>query len=61
MPHEVAAEIRAGGVDAFGLDVFEQASWLEISQSPVALPPYLQNSLDRGEAAVIQTALYKKG
>jgi len=35
VPYEVAAEIRAGGKDAFGLDVFEQASWLEISPSPV--------------------------
>lgn len=57
VPYEVAAEIRAGGKDAFGLDVFEQASWLEISPSPVVLPPYLQNSLDRGEASVIQTAI----
>lgn len=57
VPNEVAAEIRAGGKDAFGLDVFEQASWLDISRSPVVLPPYLQNSLDRGEASVIQTAL----
>lgn len=57
VPYEVAEEIRAGGKDAFGLDVFEQASWLEINHSPVVLPPYLQNSLDRGEASVIQTAL----
>lgn len=57
VPFEVAEEIRAGGKDAFGLDVFERASWLEISHSPVVLPPHLQNSLDRGEAPVIQTAL----
>lgn len=57
VPYEVAEEIRAGGKDAFGLDVFDQASWLEISPGPVVLPPYLQNTLDRGEASVIQTAL----
>jgi predicted nucleic acid-binding protein len=57
VPYEVAEEIRVGGKDAFGLDVFEKASWLEISNRPVVLPPYLQNSLDRGEASVIQTAL----
>lgn len=57
VPYEVAAEIKAGGKEAFGIDVFEQASWLEIRHSPVELPPYLQNSLDRGEASVIQTAL----
>jgi len=39
------------------LDVFQQASWLEINPAPVVLPPYLQNTLDRGEASVIQTAL----
>ncbi|WP_156915897.1 hypothetical protein [Desulfatirhabdium butyrativorans] len=53
----MAEEIRAGGRDAFGLDVFEQASWLEIKPDPVILLPYLRNSLDRGEASVIQTAL----
>jgi len=57
VPYEVAEEIKAGGKDAFGLDVFEQASWLEINRIPIELPPYLQNSLDRGEASVIQTAL----
>lgn len=36
--------------------LFEQASWLEIGHSLVELPPYLQKSLDRGEASVIQTA-----
>ena len=57
VPYEVAEEIRAGGKDAFGVDVFEQASWLEINANPLVLPPYLHNTLDRGEAAVIQTAL----
>lgn len=57
VPYEVAEEIKAGGEQAFGLDVFEQATWLEISTGPVVLPPYLQNALDRGEVSVIQTAL----
>jgi predicted nucleic acid-binding protein len=56
-PYEVAQEIRVGGRDTFGVDVFESASWLEIGSAPVALAPYLQNALDRGEASVIQTAL----
>lgn len=38
VPNEVAEEIRIGGKDAFGLDVFELASWLEISHRPVVLP-----------------------
>ncbi len=57
VPYEVAEEIRVGGKEAFGLDIFEQASWLEINPAPVILPPYLQNTLDLGEASVIQTAL----
>ena len=57
VPYEVAQEIRVGGRNAFGVDVFESASWLEIGSAPVALAPYLQNALDRGEASVIQTAL----
>lgn len=57
VPYEVAEEIRVGGKEAFGLDIFEQASWLEINPAPVVLPPYLQNTLDLGEASVIQTAL----
>ena len=57
VPYEVAKEIRAGGRDAFGIEVFEQASWLDISPEPLELMPYLQNTLDSGEASVIQTAL----
>lgn len=57
VPYEVAEEIRVGGKEAFGLSVFEKASWLEINPDPVVLPPYLQNTLDLGEASVIQTAL----
>ena len=57
VPFEVAEEIRAGGKEAFGLEDFKQANWLEIIPAPVVLPPYLQNTLDRGEASVIQTAI----
>jgi len=57
VPFEVAEEIKVGGKDAFGVDVFEQSSWLEIKPKPITLQPYLQNQLDRGEASVIQTAL----
>ena len=58
VPYEVAQEIKAGGRDAFGVEIFESASWLEISPSPVILLPYLQNALDRGEASVIHTRNY---
>lgn len=58
VPLEVADEVRAGGSKAFGVDVFNAAAqWLEIRPAPVVLQPFLHNSLDKGEAAVIQTAL----
>jgi len=57
VPCEVAAEVRAGGKEAFGVDVFLDGHWLDIQQAEVTLQPFLQNSLDRGEASVIQTAM----
>lgn len=57
VPYEVAEEVKTGGKTAFGVDVFERASWLEIKPTPLDLMPYLKNTLDRGEAAVIQTAM----
>ena len=48
VPFEVAQEIRAGGHDAFGVDVFKSATWLEVGDAPVVLTPYLQNALDLG-------------
>lgn len=57
VPHEVAEEVRAGGRHAFGVDAFQRAEWLDIQTAPVALQPFLQNTLDRGEASVIQTAM----
>jgi predicted nucleic acid-binding protein len=58
VPLEVAEEIRVGGAKAFGVDVFSAAAhWLELQAQPVALQPFLRNSLDKGEAAVIQTAM----
>lgn len=57
VPLEVANEVRAGGPVSFGVDVFDGSRWLDVQPSPVRLSPVLQNSLDSGEAAVIQTAL----
>lgn len=36
---------------------FERATWLDLIAGPVPPSPYLKNSIDRGEASVIQTAL----
>lgn len=57
VPHEVAKEVRAGGRQSFGVDAFNGAQWLDIQTAPVTLQPFLQNSLDRGEASVVQTAM----
>lgn len=53
VPYEVAQEIQAGGKESFGLDIFQQSSWLKINDRSVVLPPYLKNALDLGEASVI--------
>jgi predicted nucleic acid-binding protein len=57
VPLEVADEVRAGGQQCFGVDVFNRADWLEIQPSAVTLQAFLRNSLDVGEASVIQTAM----
>ncbi len=57
VPMEVAAEVRVGGKQSFGVDVFESTKWLDVQETEVRLQPFLQNSLDRGEASVIQTAM----
>lgn len=57
VPCEVEAEVRAGGQAAFGVDVFLDAHWLDIQPADVNLQPFLHNSLDWGEASVIQTAM----
>lgn len=57
VPLEVAAEIKAGGKQAFGVSVFQQAEWLDVQDRAVELQPFLRNSLDLGEAAAIQTAM----
>ncbi len=56
VPAAVANEILAGGDSAPGVAAFRGATWLE-HRPDVRISSYLSNSLDRGEAAVIQTAL----
>ena len=57
VPFEVCREIQAGGADGFASTEFEQMAWLHKQSQPVTIPMLLQNSLDTGEAAVIQLAL----
>lgn len=60
VPYEVCMEIWAGGVSGFGITAFESADWLSKQTTPVSIDPLLGNSLDLGEAAVIQLALNHK-
>ncbi|MFM2058772.1 MAG: hypothetical protein RLY71_3157 [Pseudomonadota bacterium] len=58
VPAEVAQEVRAGGQRGFGVEVFNAATaWLDVQAAPVTIQAWLRNSLDMGEASVIQTAL----
>ncbi|WP_295437940.1 hypothetical protein [uncultured Thiodictyon sp.] len=57
VPREVDDEIHAIGNEAPGVAAFDRAGWLERLGTPTAITPYLRNTLDRGEASVIQTAL----
>jgi len=56
-PLEVCEEISAGGVAQFAVAEFEAAHWLEKGRQPLNIAPVLLNTLDKGEAAVIQLAL----
>lgn len=57
VPLEVCQEILAGGFSGFAVAEFQAATWLEKQQTPLTIAPLLLNSLDRGEAAVIQLAM----
>jgi predicted nucleic acid-binding protein len=57
---EVCQEIMQGGVSRFAIAEFEQATWLKKQTTPLTIAPLLLNSLDLGEASVIQLALDKQ-
>jgi predicted nucleic acid-binding protein len=57
VPFEVVQEILQGGMSNFGVAEFQAASWLGQQDQPVNILPFLRNSLDLGEASVIQLAL----
>lgn len=57
VPLEVCQEITAGGRDGFAVAEFEAAHWLLKKDNYLNISPFLLNSLDLGEAAVIQLAL----
>ncbi|UCH95686.1 MAG: DUF3368 domain-containing protein [Candidatus Aminicenantes bacterium] len=57
VPYEVSQEILTGGPAEFGVKEFEKANWLIKRKTPTNISTYLSNSLDIGEASVIQVAL----
>ena len=54
---EVCQELLAGGASGFAVSEFEAATWLQKWSTPLNISPLLLNSLDLGEASVIQLAL----
>ncbi|WP_041565767.1 DUF3368 domain-containing protein [Nostoc punctiforme] len=57
VPFEVCQELLAGGKSGFAVAEFEAATWLQKWLTPLNISPLLLNSLDLGEASVIQLAL----
>ncbi len=60
VPSEVCDEILAGGRSGFGIQQFTAATWLNKKKTRQIIPHFLSNTLDLGEAAVIQLALSEK-
>lgn len=60
VPLEVCGEITTGESRRFAALEFEAAYWLEKWKQPLSLSAMLLNSLDVGEASVIQLALNER-
>ena len=60
VPHEVASEVLAAGRFGFGVEAFVAAMHLLRGPEGLEIEPWLTNSLDLGEAAVVATALALK-
>jgi len=59
VPLEVSEELAAGGAAKFALAEYQAAYWLHKRTQPLTIAPHLLNTLDKGEASVIQLALDK--
>jgi len=59
VPLEVSEELAAGGAVRFALAEYQAAHWLHKRTQPMTIAPHLLNTLDKGEASVIQLALDK--
>lgn len=59
IPKEVCDEVEVGGETNFAVQEFKNCIFLKKEKKPLVLIPHLKNSLDLGEASVIQLALNK--
>ncbi|HPE41405.1 MAG TPA: hypothetical protein PLI77_10005 [Bacteroidales bacterium] len=57
VPKEVCDEITIKGNAFFDVKVFLEDDWLKKIKREVEISRFLKNSLDKGEAAVVQTAV----
>lgn len=57
VPYAVAQEVMAAGQLGFGVEAFMADQYLSRGDDSLVIPPWLLNSLDVGEAAVVATAL----
>ena len=57
VPYEVSQEILVKGPERFGAKKFSLDNWLDKREKTIQIEPFLNNSLDKGEASVIQTAI----
>ena len=53
----VSEDLAAGGAARFALAEFQAAHWLHKRTQPLSISPHLLNTLDKGEASVVQLAL----
>lgn len=57
VPLEVSEELAAGGAAKFALAEYQATDWLHKCTQLLTIAPHLLNTLDKGEASVIQLAL----
>ncbi len=59
VPLEVCSEILQGGLSSFAVKEFNDATWLSKQHEPQTISPFLSQTLDIGEASVVQLALQR--
>ncbi|MFO7881138.1 MAG: DUF3368 domain-containing protein [Kosmotogaceae bacterium] len=57
VPYEVTKEMLAKDTDSYDAKAFTRNKWLDKREKSIDIVPFLANTLDKGEASVIQTAL----